>query len=114
MGFDPAQPTNRRVEALLAGPKSFTRKWPLVFLAASVAVLVGLHSDALNEDGNYPTAVLTMATIAGWSLGGVLYPPFFFAAGKHGKLLPVWNKIAAGLFAAAGFAIGMWMLFALY
>jgi hypothetical protein len=107
-------PIDERIESFLNAPRSLTRKWPLVLLVASVAFLAVLHWNFVVSHEVYSVAVLLMATIAGWSFVGVVYPPFFWAAGKFGKHLPLSNKIAAALSAAAGFAVGMIMLFKLY
>jgi hypothetical protein len=93
---------------------TFGRKWPLIGFAFSVAVLLGLYWLSLNQQETYPFAWLAMSTVAGWSLPGVFYPPVFFAAGRYGAHLSMLHKIGAGLSAAAGFGVGMWLLFSLF
>jgi hypothetical protein len=78
-------------------------------------VLLGLHHwNAVADQSVYPTLVLAFATIAGFAAGGTIHPPLFYAAGAHGRHLPVYMKVLAGLCAAIGFGAGLYLLFFVY
>jgi hypothetical protein len=82
---------------------------------AVMLVLLGVHHwFAMADQSVYPAAVLFFATFAGYAAGGLVYPPLFYAAGARGRHLPLYMKVLAGLCAAAGFAGGMYLLFAVY
>jgi hypothetical protein len=82
---------------------------------AVMLVLLGVHHwYAMANQSVYPVVVLLFATFAGYAAGGTAYPPLFYAAGAHGRHLPLYMKMLAGLCAAGGFAVGMYLLFVTY
>jgi hypothetical protein len=82
---------------------------------AVMLVLLGVHHwFAMADHSMYPVAVLFLATFGGYAAGGTIYPPRFYAAGAHGRHLPWYMKVLAGLFAVGGFAVGMYLLFVVY
>jgi hypothetical protein len=92
----------------------FSRKLPALFFIIGVAAMALHHWNATANREIWPSLLLLMSTIAGWSLGGLVNPAIFFAAGKYGSHLPLTMKILSGVFAAVGLATGMYMLLALY
>jgi hypothetical protein len=95
-------------------PFGFTRTVPALTLAAMLTFL-SLHDwNASANRESYPGVVLFLCLTSGLALAGTIHPPLFYAVGKYGTHLPVWKKAVAVLFTAAGFAIGMWLLFVRY
>ena len=93
---------------------TFGRTTPAITLLVSLIVLALHHWYAVTQKEVYSVAVLLFATIAGLAAGGTLYPPLFYSVGKYGSHLPAWLKVLAGLSAAAGFAIGFYLMVKLY
>jgi hypothetical protein len=106
------QPT--MTENTAAAHGSFSRTLPAATLAFCVVLLAAHHWYAVSQHEVYSVILLMLATLGGLALGGTLYPPVFYAAGKYGKHLSVGLKVAAGLSAAIGFALGMGALFTVY
>lgn len=95
----------------------FSRKTPALTLLVSLALLALLtlhHWYVATQKEVYSVLVLLLATVAGLAVGGTAYPPIFYSLGKYGKHLPVGIKVLGGLSAAAGFAIGFYLMIKLY
>jgi hypothetical protein len=95
-------------------PQNFGRVRPAASLALTSAFIAGHHWWAVTHYEIYTKLLLFLFMAAGWSLGGVIHPPSFYALTKWGGHLPTRMKVLGSVFGMAGFALGMYVLFTLY
>lgn len=95
-------------------PQQFGRSRPLLGFALCTGFLGLHHWWAVSQGEIFPKLMLFLFTFAVWSAGGILYPPSFYALTKFGSHLPVPMKALGGLFAAAGFCLGFYVLLNIY
>jgi hypothetical protein len=99
---------------VIEDPLTRSRVLPAGTLAVMLVLLGAHHWFAMADHSVYPVVVLLFATFAGYAAGGTIYPPLFYAGGAGGRHLPLYMKALGGLFAAGGFAVGMYLLFFVY
>jgi hypothetical protein len=94
-------------------PLIYSRIIPAGSLAVAL-ILIGLHQRYLDaRDVEYFVPVVLLSTLGGLAVGGIVYPPIFYAVGVHGRHLPFYMKATAAFLAIAGFAAGCHLLFVL-
>ena len=102
------------VTAAPAKQHEFGRVRPAAGFALASAFIAAHHQWATTKGELYPTLLLFLFMTAGWSAGGLLYPPSFYSLTKWGGHLPRSMKVLGGVFGMAGFAVGMYVLFTVY
>jgi hypothetical protein len=103
--------------AVTAAPtrqQDFGRVRPTASLALTSAFIAGHHWWAVTHYEIYTKLLLFLFMAAGFSLGGVIHPPMFYALTKWGGHLPTRMKVLGSVFGLAGFALGMYVLFTVY
>jgi hypothetical protein len=79
-----------------------------------VAFIALQHWWVLTHEQMSTKLFLFLFTFAGWCAGGIVYPPAFYALTKWGTSLPKSMKVLGGVCAAAGFALGFYLLLTMY
>ena len=87
----------------------FDRKTPAVSLAIVVSLLALHHWYAVTEGRVFLFAVYFVPMLGGLALGGILYPPLFWAIGPKGRALPGRTKALGFLCAVAGLGVGYYL-----
>ena len=102
------------VTAAPTKPEEFRRVRPAASLALTTSFIALHHWWALTQGEIYTKLLLFLFMVAGWSVGGVIHPPIFYALTKWGGHLPTSMKVLGSIFGLVGFALGMYVLFAVY
>jgi len=84
----------------------FSRKSPLVVLAFTVPLIALQHWYAVNGGRVFLAALSVLMGAAFLSIGGLVYPPVFWAISKEGRRLPMVLKIVGGFLGLAGLVCG--------
>jgi hypothetical protein len=87
---------------------------PALSLVLIVSFIAVHHWWVLTHQEMFPKLFLFLFTFAGLSAGGVVYPPAFYALTKYGAHLPKSMKVLGAICAAAGFALGFYLMLVTY
>ena len=101
--------------AITAEPlPAFGRLKPALCLLMFAGFL-GLHHWYAVTNGEYlPKMVLFLCMGITWCLGGILYPPAFYALTNSGNHLPKSMKAVGAIFGLAGLGLGFYVLLNVY
>jgi hypothetical protein len=84
----------------------FNRKLPVIVLALTVPMIALHHWYAVNGGHVFLAALGVLMGAAFLSIGGLVYPPVFWAISKDGRRLPLPLKIIGGFLGIAGLVCG--------
>ena len=94
--------------------REFGRGKPAAIMVGALIAYGLHHAYTVVQGEGLLTLALLFPMVAGWGLGGLLYPPAFHSLTVPGRHLPTRDKVYGTLFGLAGFSVGFWAALVLY